>query len=195
MQRLQSYRKPTLILIGSLLISLPFSTLLAAPYNSSNNTSHNKHHSTQQRHTDYAKVTDVDPIYKTVSQRIPERSCWTETVYEPKSGSSSYTPTILGTLIGGAIGNEVGHSNKNKKVGAVAGALLGASIASGYNKSSNETVARDTEVCETQHRTEYEERLVGYNVKYRYQGRTYHTRMDRRPGERIKVAVQVKPVY
>jgi len=191
MQLLQRYKKPTLFLIGSLLISLPLSTITAAPPS----TLHNKHHSGAQKHTDYAKVTDVDPIYKTVSHRVPERSCWTETVYEPVSSSSSYTPTILGTLIGGAIGNEVGHSNKNKKVGAVAGALLGASIAGNYSNSSNKSVARDTEVCETQHRTEYEERLVGYNVQYRYQGRTYHSRMDRRPGSRIKVAVQVKPVY
>jgi len=187
MLRLQSHRKATFILIGSLLASLPTSTLLAAP--------HNEHNSTQQRHTDFAKVTDVDAIYKTVSHRVPERSCWTETVYESQNTNASYTPTILGTLIGGAIGNKVGHSNKNKKVGAVAGALLGASIASGYNNGNSESVARDTEVCETQHRTEYEERLVGYNVKYRYQGRTYHTRMDRRPGDRIKVAVHVKPVY
>lgn len=188
MKPLQHYRKPITTLIGALLISLPISVLQAGQ---SNNSGHSKHN----KHTDYAKVTDVDPIYKTVSHRTPERSCWTETVYEPVSGSHSYTPTILGTLIGGAIGNEIGHSNKNKKVGAVAGALLGASIAGNYSKNnSNKSVARDTEVCETQHRTEYEERLVGYNVKYRYQGRTYHTRMDRRPGDRIKVAVQVRPV-
>lgn len=176
-----------LALVSCLLLALPLSGLQAA-------SNHNKHSQTQ-RHTDYAKVVDVDPIYKTVSHRVPERSCWTETVYEPVHKSGSYTSAILGTLIGGAIGNEVGHSNKNKKVGAVAGALLGASIARDYKGSNTQTVARDNEVCETRHRTEYEERLVGYNVAYRYQGRRYTTRMDRRPGDRIKVAVQVKPVY
>jgi hypothetical protein len=31
-------------------------------------------------------------------------------------------------------------------------------------------------------------------VAYRYQGRTYHTRMDQHPGKRIRVRVNVIPV-
>jgi len=40
-----------------------------------------------------------------------------------------------------------------------------------------------------------EERVSGYNVKYRYHGRVYETRMDRQPGKRIPVAVAVTPIY
>jgi len=35
--------------------------------------------------------------------------------------------------------------------------------------------------------------MDGYNVTYRYQGRTYSTQMDHRPGKRIPVNVSVSP--
>lgn len=161
-----------------------------------------QHHN---RHTDFAKVTEVEPIYKTITHRVPERSCWTETRYVPRHSGGhhykSHTPTILGTLIGGAIGNELGHSSTNKKVGAVVGGVLGASVARDWQHSKHhqdnhrhEEVAVEEEVCEVKERVEYEERLVGYHVTYRYQGKTYHTRMDDHPGKRLKVAVKVTPV-
>ncbi|MBR9911744.1 MAG: glycine zipper 2TM domain-containing protein [Gammaproteobacteria bacterium] len=148
----------------------------------------------------YAPVTSVKPIYKTITHRIPERSCWTETRYVPSHrGYQSHTPTLLGTIIGGAIGNEVGHNKTNKKVGTVVGAAVGASLArdwrhhnsasSGYSRPVSE------EVCEINERLEYEERIVGYNVTYRYQGQRYQTRMDHHPGKKIKVAVNVTPLY
>ena len=162
---------------------------------------HKNHHPEKHqnnRHTDFAKVTDVDPIYKTIKHQIPERSCWTETRYEPVNDYRSYTPTILGTLIGGAIGNEVGHSKTNKKVGTVVGGVLGATIARDWSHKSDShsqrTRAVNEEVCETNYHTEYEEKIVGYNVRYRYQGQTYHTRMSHHPGKRLKVAVHVSPV-
>ncbi len=175
--------------------SLVLSVLLIAT--SINVHAENKHHKPRNHHTDYARVTNVDPVYKTVSHRIPEQSCWIETSYEPVyRGHQPGTPMILGTLIGGAIGNKLGHSNTNKKVGAVAGAILGGSIASDINhKNNNHTVAHDQEVCDTVYRTEYEELLVGYDVSYRYHDRHYTSRMNEHPGKRIKVEVAVRPVY
>ena len=37
--------------------------------------------------------------------------------------------------------------------------------------------------------------IEGYRVTYRYQGHNYVTRMNRHPGRRIKVKVNVIPVY
>ena len=152
-------------------------------------------------HTDLARVTDVEPIYRTIAHRTPERSCWTETVAysQPVGGRRSHTGTLLGTLIGGAIGNRVGHNKTNKKVGAVAGALLGASIGRDIgNKSRSNystTQYRDQERCEVTEQVSYEEKITGYRVTYKYHGNTYHTRMDEHPGKKIKVAVNVRPVY
>ncbi len=155
-----------------------------------------KHH--KNRHVDYAKVIDVDPIYKTIKHQVPQQSCWTETRYQPVDDYRSHTPTILGTLIGGAIGNEVGHSKTNKKVGAVVGGVLGATIARDWSHKRQPHQSRsravNEEVCETNYHTETEEKIVGYKVRYRYKGEHYRTRMDHHPGKRIKVAVQVSPI-
>lgn len=148
---------------------------------------------------DFARVTDVDPIYKTITHRIPERSCWTETRYLRDDGYRSNTPVLLGSLVGGALGNELGHNKSNKRVGAVVGAVLGASVARDWrhqhSSGSGRVRAVNEEVCEVNERVEYEERIVGYNVTYRYQGQTYHTRMNHHPGRKLKVAVSVTPVY
>lgn len=156
-------------------------------------------HSGEQQRIDVARVTHVEPVYQTVTHRIPERSCWNETRYESsRSEHRSHTPTILGTIIGGAIGNEVGHNKTNKKVGTVVGAVLGASIANdwqykqGANRGHSYPVTE--EVCEINQRVEHEQQVVGYNVSYKYQGQNYHTRMNHHPGKNLKVAVSVTPV-
>lgn len=155
----------------------------------------------KNRQYDYAKVTHVEPIYKTIKHRVPHRECWTETVaYERPShhGHRSHTGTILGGIIGAAIGNEVGHHKRNKQVGAVAGAVLGASIGRDLSKKHRDyntvTEYRDEERCEVSHSVEYEEQLIGYDVTYRYHGHKYHTRTDTHPGKKIKVSVHVRPV-
>lgn len=152
-----------------------------------------------QQQIGFARVTDVEPIYQTVTHRTPERSCWNETRYHTEQkGYRSNTPTILGTLIGGAIGNEVGHSKTNKKVGTVVGAVLGASLANDWRSSQRygggHSYPVTEEVCEINERIEHEQQVVGYNVSYNYQGQNYHTRMDHHPGKKLKVAVHVTPL-
>ncbi|GGK63621.1 glycine zipper 2TM domain-containing protein [Amphritea balenae] len=151
-------------------------------------------------HRDYAKVTRVDPIVVQSERRIPRRECWDEEVrYEtPRHQRKSYTAPILGGIIGGALGNELGAGGDNKKVGAVVGAVLGASIGNDLKQNrsqyDNRVHYRTETRCSVEHDVEYYERVTGYNVTYRYQGRTYHTQMDRHPGKRIRVRVNVVPV-
>ena len=151
-------------------------------------------------HRDFAKVVGVQPIVVQSERRIPRRECWDEEVrYEqPRQHRNSYTAPILGGIIGGAIGNELGHNKSNKRVGAAVGAVLGASIGHDITRDSAYSGDRGqyrTETrCSVQHDVEYYERVTGYNVTYRYQGRTYHTRMDQHPGKRIRVRVNVIPV-
>lgn len=147
---------------------------------------------------DYAKVTEVNPIYNTVTVREPYQDCHYETRTVNKRSSGSATPKILGALIGGAIGNELGHNKSNKRAGAVLGAVLGGSIAhdiSRNNRPANSTRTVTEEVCETRHHSRYEKTVTGYDVSYKYHGRIYHTVMDTHPGDRIPVAVDVQPVH
>ncbi len=148
---------------------------------------------------DYAKVVDVEPISRSVSRRVPRERCWTEQVAEayPRQHGGSYTNEIIGGVIGGAIGNAIGHNKSNRKVQAVIGAALGASIAHDLERRNYQPASigyREVERCALSHEVEYHEEIIGYRVTYRYHGQTYHTRMDRHPGKRIPVRVDVQPL-
>lgn len=151
------------------------------------------------RHSDYAKVTHVNPVYQSVKHRVPEKHCWVETVRtERHHPRSSATSTLIGGAIGGAIGHAVGHGKSNKKLGAVVGSVIGMSVGHdlGRRDHGNRTrvTHKDVERCEVQYRTETQQQLHGYDVSYRYHGKTYTTFMKKRPGKKIKVAVNVRPV-
>ncbi|UTA46492.1 glycine zipper 2TM domain-containing protein [Simiduia sp. 21SJ11W-1] len=147
---------------------------------------------------DFAKVVSATPIYEQVAYTRPSRECWVETVaYEREHGgkSKSATPMLLGAVIGGAIGHAVGKNDRRS--GTAIGAVLGGSIGNDMGKSRRHSSVeyRDEERCETRQVREYEERLMGYDVTYRYHGETYTTRMDHKPGKRLPVAVSVTPIY
>lgn len=133
---------------------------------------------------DYGRVKSVTPIFDTVKQRIPHSNCSHSS--HKRYSSNSATPAIIGGIIGAAIGNELGHSKRNKQVGAVAGGLLGASIGSDLKGNGHR--------CVTQYSTEYREQVVGYDVSYRYKGRTYYTQTSEHPGKRIQLKLRVDPI-
>lgn len=147
---------------------------------------------------DRARVVDVQPVYENVRYEVPVEQCYQERVAVPTRRAGA-TPTILGAIIGGALGNAVGHNKRNKQVGTVVGAVLGGSIGADVSRHRNTGHAdaryRTEEVCETTYESRHENRLSGYNVKYEYAGTTYQTRMDRDPGDFVRVSVRVRPAY
>jgi uncharacterized protein YcfJ len=146
-----------------------------------------------------ADVLSSTPIYRIVETTTPRRECWEEEVArtERRSRDDSATPEILGAVIGGALGNAVGHHKRNKQVGAVVGAVLGGTIAHDIstNRRADEVVYMDTvERCRTVSQTNQEEKLVGYDVRYSYNGSVQTVRMDSDPGATVRVRVNVEPV-
>jgi uncharacterized protein YcfJ len=148
-----------------------------------------------------AQVLDATPIYRVIETPVPTRQCWEEEVVRSSSRHHyrSRTPGLLGAVIGGAIGNSVGHHNTSRKVGTVVGAILGGAIARDiqeadrydhYDNVRLETVER----CETVMAYEQGEKLVGYDVLYRYNGVDHTVRTPRDPGATIRVRVDVEPV-
>jgi len=154
------------------------------------------------RHQDYARVTDVRPIYRTVTDKIPEQQCRVETVQTTRDvgGSRSPAGTIIGGVVGAAVGNslgrDLGHNTRDKQVGTVAGAIVGAVIGHTISSARQQVVTgiENVEQCRTQYRYVQHQELVGYDVGYRYQGQHYRTQTDQHPGKRIRVAVNVRPV-
>lgn len=157
---------------------------------------------------EYARVVDVQPIVESVQVSEPVEKCWTESQPVQNSYSNSYsnsgnggynsvTPNIVGAIIGGVIGNQFG-SGSGKGVATVAGAVLGGSVANDIkyqNRYSGSTTGyRNVERCELTQQQHREERIVAYDVSYRYNGKVFHTQMDHRPGDEIKVAVNVVPI-
>ena len=152
----------------------------------------------EDSYLDEARVIKAKPIYETVSVNNPETRCWNERVRHHRAGSSgnsSYTPTIAGAILGGVVGNQFG-GGKGKDAMTVAGMLLGGSIGNDMREQPRRAHSYTTteKRCETVNNYEERNELVGYNVKYKYNGKNYWTRMSHDPGEYIKVNVSVDPV-
>lgn len=137
---------------------------------------------------DYGRVVDARPIYRQVAVDVPHESCRVQTVARERRSGDSFGGTVVGGLVGAAIGHELGNGRGSA---TAVGGLIGASI--GNDAGSRRTVRySDEEVCRTRYRTEYEQRIIGYDVSYSYNGRIYQTRTDRHPGDRVAVAVAVR---
>jgi uncharacterized protein YcfJ len=142
-----------------------------------------------------AKVIEAEPLYETVEVANPVTECWTERVTRNNHRRGAYTAPLAGGIVGGVVGNQFG-GGRGKTVLTVAGALLGASMGHDYNTSHYRGRPRVENVrhCETVDRYEQEQQLVGYRVKYRYEGQTYYTQTTEYPGKFIPVRVKVSPV-
>jgi len=142
----------------------------------------------------HAKVVRVNPVYETIQVASSRQVCWQEprTVYH----GTSPAPEIFGAIVGGVIGNQFGHGS-GRGGATAAGALLGGAIAhdvkvsNGYGRGHAHT--RVVDRCRTEPVYHTEQRVVGYKVKYRYNGRTFWTNTSEHPGEFIRVQVGVRP--
>ena len=142
---------------------------------------------------DQAKVIRVDPIYTTVRYEEPREECYPQEVRTPVSNNHSTGTAILGGVIGGVVGHKLGHG---KRGATIAGTILGAAI----GKSAGRDGDRYTEhvsyenYCTTRVSYRTEERIDGYHVTYRYQGKIFTARMQHPPGEQLNIRVSVSPV-
>lgn len=146
-----------------------------------------------------APVVESRAIYEVVEISTPQEQCWEEETVVDSYGSrsTSKTPLIVSTILGGAIGNAVGHNKSNQRVGAVLGAMLGHSIGRDIMRRNERPSSREYQTvqrCETVYQQHEEERLVGYQVTYLYNGEEYSVRTNSDPGEEIRVRVNIQPI-
>lgn len=114
--------------------------------------------------------------------------------------------TVIGGIAGAVLGSRIGDGSGRyvgTAVGSMVGGMAGRSI---YDSSQrNRQVERrgTVRVCDPVPVTsrdgyynddDYDdnERLSGYDVTYEYANRTYHTRTNYHPGDRIRVRVDVR---
>jgi uncharacterized protein YcfJ len=137
----------------------------------------------------YGKVVNVQPVYQYVTISSPQRECYST---GHKGHRNSAAPPIVGTIVGGVIGNALGHNSSSRKAGTFAGAVIGGSI--GHDIGSQNHGSR--EYCEVSYApVEKVRELKGYDVKYRYKGEVFSTFTSQRPGDKIKLKINVTPTF
>lgn len=141
----------------------------------------------------YAKVVSVDPVRSTVNN--PKQVCHDETVThtEPPKDQHQIAGTAIGAVVGGLLGNQVG-SGKGRTLATVAGAV-GGGYAGNRIQASRQHAQVSTSVerkCDTVNNTS--NKIVGYDVRYEYNGVTRTVRMDHDPGDRVQVQEGVTAV-
>lgn len=134
-----------------------------------------------------APVVSSVPVYRTINE--PRTECWTENVshgYHDRQETNG--GAVLGAIAGGLLGSTVGRGNGRiaaAAIGAATGAVVGDRMNSAYAAGP-----REVERCETQ--DNYRRTVQGYDVRYRYQGREYSTRMPYDPGRYVTLRVSVE---
>lgn len=141
----------------------------------------------------YAKVVSVDPVRKTVNN--PRQVCHDEVVSHttPPKDQHQIAGTAIGAVLGGVLGHQVG-GGKGKTLATVAGAVGGGYAGKKIEQSrQHANVTTTTERrCQTVNNTS--SKIVGYDVRYEYNGVTRTVRMDHDPGDRVQVQEGVTAV-
>ncbi len=141
----------------------------------------------------YAKVVSVEPVRSTAS--TPRQVCHDETVSHtaPPRDENRLAGTAIGAVAGGLLGNQIG-GGKGRTLATVAGAVGGGYAGNRIqaNRQHGEVTSSVERRCSTVR--DSSSKIVGYDVRYQYNGVTRTVRMDHDPGDRVQVQEGVTAV-
>jgi uncharacterized protein YcfJ len=154
--------------------------------------------------TETVPVLGVRPIVE--QHPVNHRQCWNETrhIYEHTVTREDNGPmigpgTVLGAVVGGVIGHQMGNSSGGRDRGTAAGAIVGGIVGNQVDRQNapppqpvTESRPVTIEKCEVVQ--EMREVTTGFEVRYRWNGHEFVTRMPYDPGRRVRVAVNIDPV-
>lgn len=169
--------------------------------------------------SDYARVVRVDPVFDSYAAASPPQRCYERPTYvgsdpyrdddysypdsrypRPSGGTETgrTVSTIVGTIVGAAVGSQVGGGSARyatSAIGSVVGGMAGRQIYEENQRQRTGTVRVCDPVYEGDGYYSRDDRrdARAYDVTYEYAGRTYTTRTDYDPGDRIRVRVDVTP--
>jgi uncharacterized protein YcfJ len=137
--------------------------------------------------TEFGNVVSSTPVYASVP--VVQQQCFDEpVVYQrPNSGAGA----LIGAIAGAAIGNGLG-SGSGRMAATGIGMITGAAIGDQVEANGTPPVATTAQRCRNV--TRYENRPVGYDVVYEYQGVRRSVRLAQDPGSQIALDVNVVPV-
>ncbi len=170
------------LLFPSLVTALVF---LGSGCNASDDTQGSQEKGKQAK-ADYAQVISVVEVKEVV--KTPREVCKDVVVEEaaPAKDENKVLGTVTGAVVGGVLGHQVG-GGRGKDLATVAGAVGGAYAGRKVQEKQQQKKAQPKveKRCETV--TDAKESIVGYDVKYRLDGKEGTVRMKNRPGDRIPV--------
>jgi uncharacterized protein YcfJ len=135
---------------------------------------------------EYGTVVSATPI--TAQVPVPQSQCADEQqIVQPRNSGGG---ALVGALIGGALGNSMG-AGFGRAAATGLGLVAGAAVGDNIEAANNPPVATTVRRCNTV--TRYENRVIGFDVAYDYNGQRYLTRTAQPPGERIALNVTVTP--
>ena len=171
------------------ILSISLASALCAATTTSTATAQTQHLSIE------APVVSTTAIVRTVTDKIPHRSCRDQLVrVEQAAGYRSRTPSVLGAVLGGLAGGALGDNTGHQGVIAGAGALLGATIGrDAQQKRATQSRYVNEEVCEVDYELRDREEVTGYRVAYQYGDSIYHTQTTYDPGATISLDVVLQP--
>ncbi|SDY69432.1 Uncharacterized conserved protein YcfJ, contains glycine zipper 2TM domain [Lysobacter sp. yr284] len=110
--------------------------------------------------------------------------------------------TVVGGIVGAVLGSKVGGGSARyatSAIGSMVGGMAGRSIYEQSKRSQEPPRTGTVRVCDPVPANGYgnsyanERSVSAYDVTYEYAGKTYRTRTDHNPGDRIRVRVDVRP--
>lgn len=134
----------------------------------------------------YARVVSVDPVRKTVNN--PRQVCHDEVVSqsEPPKDQHQIAGTAIGAVAGGLLGHQIG-GGKGRTLATVAGAVGGGYAGKKIQESRQHANVTTSTVRKCETVSDSSTKVVGYDVRYEYNGVTRTVRMDHDPGDRVQV--------
>ena len=147
---------------------------------------------------EFAEVVSATPV--TVSVSVPRRVCRDEqqVVQPAPSGAGA----VIGAIVGGVIGHQFGGSSAGRDHGTAAGAIVGGLVGNQVDRDNDANATRDvvvervpvtrsvqrcSEIADTR------DVVVGYDVRYEYNGHELRARLPYDPGPQMPVNVDVRP--
>ncbi len=136
------------------------------------------------RAAEYASVISATPV--TASVAVPRQACAdVQRLVQPQPSGAG---ALVGAIAGGVLGNQFGHGF-GRAAATGLGVVAGSSIGNQVEANNNPPVAVAGRDCRTV--SQYQNRVVGYDVVYEYNGQRYSTRTASDPGPRL--AIDVRP--
>ena len=134
----------------------------------------------------FAEVVAAKEVFETVV--TPREKCDTVQVQHqaPVKDDKRIAGSVVGGIAGGLLGSTIGGGD-GKKLATVAGAVAGGYAGNRVQKNLQEKDVTTTSEQRCRTVSEKSQKLVGYNVTYRLDGKEGVVRMSSKPGSTLPV--------